>query len=128
MIAINMNSQIPIYLQLKNQIIEAIARKDVNLGESMPTVRQLAQDLGINPMTVNKAYGELKQEGYLDMNLRKGAMVKSEIQEEPDFLINTQPDLKLIIAKSILKGISKEEFIREIEAIYQEFHQANLQS
>lgn len=126
MIAIDMNSQIPIYLQLKNQIIEAIAKKDVNFGESMPTVRQLAEDLGINPMTVNKAYGELKQEGYLDMNLRKGAMVKNEIIQEPDFLIKNRPDLKLMIAKSMLKGISKEAFIKEMEALYEELEQANL--
>lgn len=121
MITLDMNSQIPIYMQLKNQIILDIAKKEVHLGDQMPTVRQLAEDLGINPMTVNKAYAELKQEGYLDMNLRRGAMVKSQIQEDFDYLFEIQEEMKIILAKCHLKGISKEDFIQSVETLFSEF-------
>ena len=63
-IELDMNSSTPIYVQLRNQIVMGIGRGELKLGESLPTVRQLAQDIGVNTMTVNKAYQILKTEGY----------------------------------------------------------------
>lgn len=64
-IKINTLSQIPLYLQLRNQIVKGIGKGELTEGESLPTVRQMAADLGINTMTVSKAYQLLKNEGFL---------------------------------------------------------------
>ena len=74
-IKINMQSEIPIYLQLRNEIVRGIARGEFAVGESLPTVRQLAADLGVNTMTVSKAYQALKAEGFLETDRRHGATV-----------------------------------------------------
>lgn len=65
-IKINMQSEVPIYLQLRNEIVKGIGRGEFEPGESFPTVRQMATDLGINTMTVSKAYQLLKTEGFLE--------------------------------------------------------------
>ena len=52
-IKINMQSEVPIYLQLRNEIVKGIGRGEFEPGESLPTVRQMATDLGINTMTVS---------------------------------------------------------------------------
>lgn len=59
-INLDYTSEIPIYLQLRNEIVKGIANGQFKYGESLPTVRTLAQDLQVNNMTVNKAYGLLK--------------------------------------------------------------------
>ena len=65
---LNMSSETPIYVQLRNQIVLGIGRGELQLGEGLPTVRQLAQDVGVNTMTVNKAYTALKNEGYIEID------------------------------------------------------------
>ena len=62
---IDFDSDIPIYVQIKNQIIEGIAKGEIDKGEELPSVRALAEDIGINMHTVNKAYNMLKDEGYI---------------------------------------------------------------
>lgn len=74
-ITIDQSSKDPIYLQLRAQIIEAIATGELRAGDGLPSVRRLASDLGINLHTVNKAYAVLRDEGYLLMRGRSGASV-----------------------------------------------------
>lgn len=126
MIALNLNSEIPIYTQLRNQIVEALARGEVAPGEPLPTVRQLAEDLGINPMTVNKAYGELKHQGYLETNLKKGTLVKQRVTADPDFLKKIEPRLRLLIAEAVLHGIPRADFLTAAEQIYSQFSEVAL--
>lgn len=126
MIALNLNSEIPIYTQLRNQIVEALARGEVAPGEPLPTVRQLAEDLGINPMTVNKAYGELKHQGYLETNLKKGTLVKQRVTADPDFLKKIEPRLRLLIAEAVLHGIPRADFLAAAEQIYSQFSEVAL--
>lgn len=121
MIILNLNSEIPIYTQLRNQIIQAIAKGEIALGESMPTVRQLAEDLGINNMTVNKSYAELKHLGYLETNLRKGTVVKAEITEKPDFLDKISDSLSALTAEAFLNGISREQFLHHVNVLYDQY-------
>ena len=78
-INLDYTSEIPIYLQLRNEIVKGIANGQFKYGESLPTVRTLAQDLQVNNMTVNKAYGLLKQEGYICIDRRHGAKVQPTI-------------------------------------------------
>ena len=67
-VEIDFNSSEAIYMQLKNQIVVAIAQDRLKQGQSLPSVRQMADDLGVNMHTVNKAYSILKQEGYLTLD------------------------------------------------------------
>ena len=66
---LDMSGDIPIYVQLRNQIVLGIGRGELRVGERLPTVRQLAGDAGINTMTVNKAYQVLKAEGFIEIEL-----------------------------------------------------------
>ena len=73
---IDMSGEIPIYIQLRNEIVKGIGRGELSPGENLPTVRQLASELGVNTMTVSKAYQLLKSEGFIETDRRKGAVVK----------------------------------------------------
>ena len=64
-IRIDMMSSTPIYVQLRNEIVKGIGRGEFEDGECLPTVRQLASDLGVNNMTVSRAYQLLKAEGLI---------------------------------------------------------------
>ena len=75
-IKINDMSEVPIYLQIRNQIVEGISEGKLEPGEQLPTVRGLATEIGINSMTVSKAYQLLKQEGYVYSDRRNGVCVR----------------------------------------------------
>lgn len=72
---IDQTAEEPIYLQIRDQVVAAIARGELLAGDGLPSVRRLASDLGINLHTVNKAYAVLRDEGYLLMRGRSGAFV-----------------------------------------------------
>lgn len=74
-IRIDQSSETPLYLQIRDQLVAAIARKELLPGDGLPSVRRLASDLGINLHTVNKAYAVLRDEGYLIIRGRSGAYV-----------------------------------------------------
>ena len=82
LIKLDMKSSVPIYVQLRNQIVLGIGRGDIGIGEKLPTVRQLAEDIGVNNMTVNKAYTILKNEGYIEIDRRQGAKISLCRSEE----------------------------------------------
>lgn len=75
LIEIDFNSDEAIYVQLCNQIIMGIATDQLKIGETLPSVRQLADTVGINMHTVNKAYSVLRQEGFVTIDRRKGAVI-----------------------------------------------------
>lgn len=111
LIQLDMSSETPIYVQLRNQIVMAIGRGELALGESLPTVRQMAQDAGINAMTVNKAYAILKKEGYIEIDRRHGAKVCSALDITGEFREKLEGELNLLIAESELKGVRREDFL-----------------
>ena len=74
-VEIDQRSDVPIYEQLHRQLIAAIAGDELSPGDSLPSVRSLAVDLGINLHTVNKAYALLRDEGYIVMRRGAGATV-----------------------------------------------------
>ncbi|MEO3944485.1 GntR family transcriptional regulator [Gorillibacterium sp. CAU 1737] len=113
-VSLDFNSEEPLYTQLRNQIVTAIGTGELELGERLPTVRQLAQDLGINPMTVNKAYAQLKAEGFLEMDRRRGAAVSDGFLSagggyEP-YRGKLERELKLTICEAFLRGMNAAEF------------------
>ena len=80
-IEIDFNSDEALYLQLRNQIIIGIATSQYQEGDTLPSVRQLADTIGINMHTVNKAYSVLKQEGFVKVDRRKGAVISVDIDK-----------------------------------------------
>ncbi len=71
-------SGVPIYRQIIEQIRYAVARGELKPGVQLPTVRQLAVDLSINPNTVVRAYRELEIEGLLDSQQGSGTFISSK--------------------------------------------------
>jgi DNA-binding transcriptional regulator YhcF (GntR family) len=120
MIEIDFNSEEALYLQLCNQIILGIASSRFQEGDSLPSVRQLADTIGINMHTVNKAYTVLKQEGYVKVDRRKGAVVAIDV-DRIRALEELRRELQVILAKSSCRNISKEVIHELIEEIYQDF-------
>ncbi len=119
-IEIDFNSDEAIYLQLRNQIIRAIATSQFREGDSLPSVRQMADTVGINMHTVNKAYTVLRQEGFVKVDRRKGAVIAIDVNKLK-VMTELKKDLQVMIAKGSCKGITREEFHQLIDEIYEEY-------
>ena len=128
-IRIEKMSEEPLYLQIRSQIIGAIARGELRAGDSLPSVRSLAADLGINLHTVNKAYAVLRDEGYLIMRGRSGAFVAEPLQDSSKAkaaLVQEQIGQKLqhLIEEHKAAGGSAEEFLgetkKQISRVYED--------
>ena len=119
-IVLNDTSEIPIYIQIRNQIVQGISDGRFSPGEQLPTVRALAAEIGINSMTVSKAYQVLKQEGFIYADRRNGARVR-EIFRQGNELSNQQRELlKQMISEVKISGMSKEDFLQECESLFKE--------
>ncbi len=119
-VQINFNSDEAIYIQLRNQIIYGIATSQLTEGENLPSVRDLAENIGINMHTVNKAYTILKQEGYLKLDRRRGAVIAIDINKLKA-MEEMREDLRVVLAKAICKNISCEEAHEIVNDIFNEF-------
>ncbi len=120
LIEIDFNSDEAIYMQLHDQIILAIANNLIRQGESLPSVRSLADTVGINMHTVNKAYTILKQEGYIKVDRRRGAVICVDEDQEA-FLSEIKEDLKVLLAKASCRGLSRQAIHGIIDEIYTEY-------
>ncbi|MBR3244774.1 MAG: GntR family transcriptional regulator [Parasporobacterium sp.] len=118
-IEIDFNSDEAIYIQLRNQIFMAIATSQIKEGESLPSVRALADDIGVNMHTVNKAYTTLRQDGFLKVDRRRGAVVSVDVDKTAS-KEKLKEYLRPLVARGICKGLSKEEFVSLINEIYEE--------
>ncbi len=119
-IEIDFNSDEAIYMQLRNQIIMGIAASRLSEGDMLPSVRQMADDIGINMHTVNKAYTVLKQEGYVKVDRRKGAVIAVDV-DKMKALKDVRDDLLVTLAKASCKNISREEVHALIDEIYEDY-------
>lgn len=119
-IEIDFNSDQAIYMQLRDQIIMGIASSRIQEGDMLPSVRQLADTIGINMHTVNKAYTVLKQEGYVKVDRRRGVMVAVDI-DRMRAIEEIREDLLVTLAKASCKNISGEEVHALIDEIYEEY-------
>ena len=103
-------SETPLYLQLRNQIVLAISGGALKPGDRLPTIRALSEESGINMMTISKAYQMLKAEGYVHTDRRSGTVVA---QSEPVAAVNpdTSERLRLILAELRLQGLDDEHIL-----------------
>lgn len=117
-IAINEYSDVPIYLQIRDQIVLGISDGRLAPGEQLPTVRGLADEMGVNSMTVNKAYQMLKQEGYIYTDRRNGAKVREHLEFSKELPREAKENLQKVISEARIRGISKEEFFQLCEEFF----------
>ena len=120
MIEIDFNSDEALYMQLRNQIILGIAMSHFKEGESLPSVRTLADRIGINMHTVNKAYAVLKEEGYVRMDRRKGAVIAVNM-DKLRAMAELREELRILLAKASCRNISREEIHAMIDDIYENY-------
>lgn len=119
-VEIDFNSDEAIYIQLRNQIIIGIATERLREGETLPSVRQLADDIGINMHTVNKAYSVLKQEGFVKLDRRRGAVISLDA-DKISAIREMERDLSVILARGVCKNVSREEVHRLVDSIFDAF-------
>ena len=120
LIEIDFNSGEAIYIQLRNQIIMGIATSTIREGDSLPSVRQLAETIGVNMHTVNKAYNVLKQEGFISLDKRRGAVIALDINKIKA-LEEMSENLQIVLAKACCKNITREEVHELVDSIFDEY-------
>ncbi len=123
-IEIDFSSDEAIYQQLCNQIIQGIAMSRLVDGEVLPSVRQMAEDIGINMHTVNKAYTVLKQEGFVKVDRRRGAVVSVHADKEKA-LDQIRRDMRAVLAEARCRNLSREDVHRLVDEIYASFAEAD---
>ena len=117
---IDFNSDEACYVQLCNQIIIGIATSRLQEGDPLPSVRQLADQIGINMHTVNKAYSILRQEGYIRLDRRTGAVIAVDA-DKIKALEDMKKELLMTLAKGSCRNITREEVHQLIDEIYEEY-------
>jgi GntR family transcriptional regulator len=119
-IEIDFNSDEAIYVQLMNQIILGIATSRLQEGDPLPSVRQLADTIGINMHTVNKAYSLLRQEGFVTIDRRRGAIIAVD-ENKIKAMEEMKENLIVALAKGCCRNVSREEVHGLIDEIYDEY-------
>ena len=116
-IKIDFQSDEALYIQLRNQIILGIATSTLREGDVLPSVRQLAEDIGINMHTVNNAYSVLRQEGFVTIDRRRGAIVSLDV-DKLQALDEMQKNLRVLLAKGRCKNITRQEIHDMVDEIF----------
>ena len=119
-IEIDFNSDEAIYVQLCNQIILGIATSQFREGEQLPSVRQLAETIGINMHTVNKAYSILQQDGFVKIDRRRGAIIAIDINKL-QALKEAQSELAVVLARAICKGLDRQDIHGLVDKLYDNY-------
>lgn len=117
---IDFNSDEAIYIQLCNQIIMGIAASVIHEGDSLPSVRQLADTVGVNMHTVNKAYNVLKREGYISLDKRRGAVIALDV-DKLEQLDEMRRQLRIVLARGCCKNISRSEVHELVDEIFDDY-------
>ena len=110
-IEIETNSAVPIYLQLAQSIIEGVAKGELKPGDSLPSVRAFAADLGMNMHTVNKAYHYLEEKEFIQIVQKKGVFIHENgvRQASPSDRDRLKKELRPIVAEALCLQLSNED-------------------
>ena len=120
LLEVDFNSDEAIYVQLCNQIILGIATSVIREGDSLPSVRQLADTIGVNMHTVNKAYSVLKREGYISLDKRRGAVISLDIDKIEE-LEEMRRQLRIVLASGCCKNITRQEVHDLVDEIFDDY-------
>lgn len=119
LLQLDFNSERPIYQQIRDQIVVGIAQGVLSPGEKLPTVRSLADEAGVNMMTVSKAYQLLKQEGYITTDRRSGTVVSAR-QVTQTVSEQTRKRLELALSELRVAGWSREQALDLCRELYEQ--------
>ena len=122
---INPVNDVPIYLQIRQEIINGIVSGELSPGDQLPSVRQLATDIGINMHTVNKAYALLRSEGYVLMQGRKGAIISEIPDADEEYFEDIMTRLRSIVTEAKARGLSEKKLFEISEKIINETNSSN---
>ena len=120
MFKIDMRSRTPIYEQIIDSIKELVVKGVLIPGERLPSVRDMAKEMTLNPNTVQKAYQELERQGIISTLRGKGTFISEDIQANNKILKRSQliEELKKLVVEAIYLDLSKDELIDYIKDIY----------
>ena len=121
-IEIDFQSDEALYTQLMNQIIMGIATSRLQEGDPLPSVRQLADTIGINMHTVNKAYSLLRQEGFVSIDRRKGTVICLDV-DKIRAMEELKQNLRVALARGCCRNVTREEVHSLIDEILDEYGQ-----
>ncbi len=115
-----MRSRTPIYEQIIGSIKELVVKGVLIPGERLPSVRDMAKEMTLNPNTVQKAYQELERQGIISTLRGKGTFISEDIQANNKILKRSQlmEELKKLVVEAIYLDLSKDELIDYIKDIY----------
>jgi DNA-binding transcriptional regulator YhcF (GntR family) len=123
-LTIDLASEVPIYQQIRDQVVEAIAAGNLVADSSLPSTRQLAVDLGVNFHTVNKGYDLLRQQGLVRLNRKSGAVVARDPDRgDPDagFLDNWTTRLRTLLAEAVAHGVAQPAVLHTCQDVLDSF-------
>lgn len=122
-IQLDLESDVPIYMQLKNRIIEGIAKKELVPGEALPSVRAMAKDLGVNMQTVNKTYQLLKQDGFILIHRQKGVVIHPDGFPWADaaFKKKLEQTFEPLVAEAICRGMDEQQLLGLCKKLYSRY-------
>jgi DNA-binding transcriptional regulator YhcF (GntR family) len=118
---VDLASDVPIYQQLRDRIVEAIAEGVLTQGSSLPATRALAMDFGINFHTVNKAYDLLRQQGLIRLNRGTGAVVTAPTAADPPFHAEWTARARTLLAEAIARGLPADEVLATCRSVLDSF-------
>ncbi|MDI3341625.1 MAG: GntR family transcriptional regulator [Sphaerobacter sp.] len=130
-LTIDLSSEVPIYQQLRDRIVEGIAAGHYRVGSALPSTRQLAADFGINFHTVSKAYELLRQEGLVRITRRQGAVIHRDPTTgppEPIFADAWEARARTVLAEAYAHGMRAEDILARCERILAGFAAAESRS
>ena len=116
-IHIDFQSDEALYLQLYHQLILGIATSQLREGDVLPSVRLMADSIGINMHTVNKAYSLLRQDGLLSMDNRRGAVIRIDA-DHLRALQELSLQLQKVLARCVCRHVSREEVHEMVDGIF----------
>ncbi|WP_107101379.1 GntR family transcriptional regulator [Streptacidiphilus griseoplanus] len=124
LLSIEPDSPVPIYQQIRDRIVEAIARGTQPAGSALPSTRQLATDLGINFHTVNKSYDILRQEGLVRINRKSGAVIHRDTGSgppEPGYVEEWSARLRTLLAEAAAQGLGPQDIVDHCRRAVEDF-------
>ncbi|HEX4205404.1 MAG TPA: GntR family transcriptional regulator [Ktedonobacteraceae bacterium] len=114
---LDLSNEKAIYQQIRDQVVEGIASGNLQEGETLPSIRQLAADFGINLHTVNKAYDLLEREGFIQLRRKTGAVIHLKNRLPEDW----ETRQRTLLAEAYAQHITTEAILQRCQSILAEF-------
>ncbi|MGY6652709.1 GntR family transcriptional regulator [Amycolatopsis sp. TRM77291] len=124
LLTLDLDSEVPIYQQIRDRIVEAVADGVLAEGSALPSTRQLGADLGINFHTVNKAYDLLRTQGFIRINRKTGAVVRRDASSGPaedGYADEWQERLRTLLAEAVALGLGPRDVTSRCESVLDSF-------